>query len=115
MVQPTREPRRRLGSPVEGSQRIIGGISPVFSKRDNRDDRGENDGDTIEVPTEFRTQAIIYPVIKRQILPFQGLADGSINTETFVKAQKMARFYEYVEGEIEKKSKQKQEDVEYFD
>ena len=50
-----------------------------------------------------------------QIRPFQGLADGSIDTETFVKAQKMARFYEYVEGEIEKKSKQKQEDADYFD
>ena len=114
MVQPTRKQRGHLGSPDEGSQGIVGGISPVFSQRDDRGDRGEDDGKSIEIPKQYRTQAIIYPVVKNKILPFQGLADGSIDAETFVKAQKMAEFYHFVDGELDTRNK-KQDDVEYFD
>lgn len=103
-----------MGIADQRSGRTSGGISPVFSQGDDRKDRGEDDGRTIQVPNEFRAQALIYPVIKNKILPFQGLADGSIDVDTFVKAQKMAKFYNYVEDAIEEKTKKK-EDVEYFD
>lgn len=100
-----------------GSGCITGGICAELYKRDIEEGTGESLGnaETICVPERYRREAIIYLPLKYGLVRFKELCDGTLSIKEFYRAKKEAEFFEWVEEQQIRHTKQKKDEVEYFD
>lgn len=98
-----------MGSISKGRECSLGGI---FAGILEGNARNRNKTGSIEVPQEYRVEALIYPAISKGYVTLQGLADGSISMKTFLEARKLIEFEEWLKDQ---KPATSNDEVEYFD
>lgn len=96
-----------------GAESSLGGTSAVLHEKDSS---REDDGDRIDIPDEYMAEAFIYPAIAKGYVTLQGLGDGSVSFETFMRAKRMYEFDEWLQKRIKDIAiSKKPDEVEYFD
>ena len=113
MVLKTGKHGRCVGGSCKSNGKTVGKIFAELSKGNSKSDASESNGETIEVPREYRKQAIVSDVLKHGLLTYQGLADGTVSIKTFFRAKRQAQFMDWLTQQVVRRNTK--DEVEYFD